>query len=75
MLKRGKFLNIGKTHAKRQCKARSETVAVESEGLGRRMEGGEVSDSRYGDRLNSLNVKKMTIYQSICAILKLLVPN
>ena len=36
---RGKFPNIGEAHVKRKCKARSETVAVESEGLGGRMEG------------------------------------
>ena len=36
---RGKFLNIGKAHKKRKCKARSETVAVESEGLDGSMEG------------------------------------
>ena len=36
---RGKFPNIGNTHVKRKCKARSETVAFESEGWGGRMEG------------------------------------
>ena len=36
---RGKFLNIGKAHVKRNCKARSKTVAVERGGLGGRMEG------------------------------------
>ncbi len=55
---RGKFLNIGKVHVKRKCKARSETVAVESEGLDGRMEGGKISDSRSGNWLNSSNLKK-----------------
>ena len=72
---RGKFLNIGKAHVKRKCKARNETLAVESEGLGGRMEGGKVSDSRYRNWLNSSNLKKMTIYQNIFVSLKLLIPN
>ena len=55
---RGKFLSTGKAHLKRKCKTGSETVAVESEGLGGRTEGGKASDSRYGDWLNSSNVKK-----------------
>ena len=49
MSARGKVLNIGKAHIKRNCKARSEAVAVESEGLEGRMEGRKVSDSQYGD--------------------------
>ena len=55
---RGKFPNIGEDHVKRKCKARSETVAVESEGWDGGMEGGKISDSRYGDWLNSSNLKK-----------------
>ncbi len=70
---RGKFPNIGEDHVKRKCKARSETVAVESEGWDGGMEGGKISDSRYGDWLNSSNLKKMKIYQSIFFNLKLLV--
>ena len=70
---RGKFPNIGEDHVKRKCKARSETVAVESEGWDGGMKGGKISDSRYGDWLNSSNLKKMKIYQSIFFNLKLLV--
>ena len=76
---RGKFLNIGEDHVKRRCKARSETVAVESEGLNGGMEGGKISDSRSGNWLNSSNLKKnenLSNYflqlETICLKLKIL---
>lgn len=78
-LQEGKFLSTGKAHLKRKCKTGSETVAVESEGLGGRTEGGKASDSRYGDWLNSSNPKskeKLSKYflqvETICFKLKIL---
>ena len=49
MSTREKFSNIGEADVKRKCKARSETVAAESETLDGGVEGGKISDSRSGD--------------------------